>query len=59
MGKKLDSRIPCTTKTRKLVKAQKRAGEAYDDLLRKMVEQYDPKQTLENPDSDGREKGNA
>lgn len=36
------SRIPVSNETRELVKAQKRGGESYDDLLRKMAEQYDP-----------------
>lgn len=36
------TRIPVSNKTRDLVKAQKRGGETYDDLLRQMVEQYDP-----------------
>lgn len=37
-----ETRIPCSRDTRDLVKSQKRAGETYDTLLRKMVEQYDP-----------------
>lgn len=37
-----NSRIPVTVQTRQLVKAQKRGGETYDDLLQRMVEQYDP-----------------
>lgn len=37
-----DSRIPVSRSTRDLVKAQKRGGQTYDDLLREMVEQYDP-----------------
>lgn len=40
-GKK-DARIAVTTKTRNLVRSQKRAGETYDELLQKMVQQYDP-----------------
>lgn len=36
------SRIPVTEQTRKLVKAQKVGGQTYDELLRQMVEQYDP-----------------
>jgi len=59
MAKTFDSRIPCTTKTRKLVKAQKRGGESYDDLLQKMVEQYDPEKAHENPASDAPERENA
>lgn len=42
MPTKLNSRIPVTTETRKLVKAKKRGGESCDSLLRKMVEQYEP-----------------
>jgi len=37
-----ETRIPCSRETRQLVKAQKRGGEYYDSLLRKMVEQYEP-----------------
>jgi|AntRauTorcE11898_2_1112593.scaffolds.fasta_scaffold06305_2 hypothetical protein len=37
-----DTRIPVSRATRELVKAQKRGGETYDDLLRNMVTQYDP-----------------
>jgi len=37
-----DARIAVSSETRDLVRAQKRAGETYDQLLRKMVEQYDP-----------------
>jgi hypothetical protein len=36
------SSIPVTGETRQLVKRQKRGGESYDSLLRKMVDQYDP-----------------
>lgn len=59
MPKQFDSRIPCTTQTRKLVKAQKRGGESYDDLLQKMVKQYDPAKAHENPAAEGHERGNA
>ncbi len=38
---KATSRIPVTTKTRDLVKAQKVGGQTYDELLREMVEQFD------------------
>lgn len=37
-----DTRIPVSHATRELIKAQKRGGETYDDLLRSMVAQYDP-----------------
>lgn len=39
---KASTRIPVTNATRELVKEQKRGGETYDDLLRRMVDQYDP-----------------
>jgi hypothetical protein len=39
-----NSRIPVTNTTRELVKAQKRGGQTYDELLREMVDQYDPEQ---------------
>jgi hypothetical protein len=42
MAKASETRIPCSRETRRLVKSQKRAGEAYEELLRKMVDQYDP-----------------
>ena len=38
-----DSTIPCSTATRLKVRALKRAGESYDELLQKMTDQYDPK----------------
>jgi len=47
MSKAHESRIPCSRKTRRLVKQQKRGGENYDSLLRKMVEQYDPEKAAE------------
>lgn len=37
-----NARIAVTPETRNLVRSQKRAGETYDQLLQKMVEQYDP-----------------
>lgn len=40
-----ETRIPCSRKTRRLLKAQKRGGESYDTLLQKMVEQYEPDDT--------------
>lgn len=36
------SRIPCTTETRERIKALKRGGDTYEDVLRKMIGQYDP-----------------
>lgn len=42
-----ESRLPCSRETRELVKRQKRGGENYDSVLRKMVEQYDPEEAAE------------
>jgi len=36
--------IPVSRRTRELVKDQKRRGESYDDLLKKMVAQYNPEE---------------
>ena len=36
------TRVPCSRVTRDVLRAQKRGGESYDELLRKMIEQYDP-----------------
>jgi hypothetical protein len=47
MSQAHETRIPCSQDTRVLVKAQKRAGENYDSVLRKMVEQYDPEKAAE------------
>lgn len=49
MAKNSQPLIPCTEETRNLVKEQKRAGETYDSLLRKMVQQYDPEQAPSQP----------
>jgi len=53
------TKMPCSHETRELVSAQKRGGETYDELLPKMVEQYDPSQAQQNPGSHVRERGNA
>lgn len=42
MTQAAETRIPCSRQTRDLVRSQKRGGESYDDLLRKMVAQYEP-----------------
>lgn len=47
MSQAHESRIPCSRDTRRLIKSQKRAGENYDSVLRKMVEQYDPEKAAE------------
>ncbi|WP_256298913.1 hypothetical protein [Haloarchaeobius salinus] len=43
--RKADARIAVSSETRKLVRNQKRGGETYDQVLRKMVSQYDPDAT--------------
>lgn len=44
------ARIPCTVETRdEVLKPMKRADETYDDLLRKMAEQYDPEAAQSEP----------
>jgi hypothetical protein len=37
-----DARIAVATETRDLVRSKKRGGETYDQLLRKMADQYEP-----------------
>jgi len=37
-----ETAIPCSEETRDLVKAQKRGGETYNQLLEAMVSQYSP-----------------
>jgi hypothetical protein len=49
MSQASSSRIPCSRDTLELVKSQKRGGENYDSVLRKMVEQYDPERAAETP----------
>lgn len=49
MPSTIDSRVPVATETRKLLAAQKRGGETYDNLLHKMIEQYNPEEALEAP----------
>lgn len=44
--------IYCSSAVREQVKAQKRGGETYDDVLRKMVSQYDPEGRLEQEPED-------
>jgi hypothetical protein len=42
MANAQETRIPCSQETRRLVKSQKRGGERYEELLQKMVRQYNP-----------------
>lgn len=44
-----EARIAVSTRTRDLVRSQKRAGETYDQLLRKMADQYEPADSGDNP----------
>ena len=53
MSKAHSSRIPCSRETRELVKRQKRGGENYDSVLRKMVAQYEPQEAAETPEDKG------
>ncbi len=34
--------IPCSHQTKEIARSLKRGQQTYDDLLRRMVEQYDP-----------------
>jgi hypothetical protein len=47
MSRAAETRLPCSRETRRIVKSQKRGGESYDTLLRKMAEQYDPETATE------------
>ena len=43
MASKADTTIPVSKETReKLLRPLKRGGQSYDDLLRKMADQYEP-----------------
>ncbi|QAU12832.1 hypothetical protein EKH57_08885 [Halorubrum sp. BOL3-1] len=46
-----DARIAIDSETREQLRDQKRGGETYDRLLRKMIRQYDPDA---DPARDGR-----
>lgn len=37
-----NDRVPCSSETKTRLRASKRGGETYDELLQKMLEQYDP-----------------
>lgn len=44
------TRLPCTVETRdEVLKPLKRGDETYDELLRKMAEQYDPEAAQREP----------
>lgn len=41
-GTDTSARIAVTPETRDLVRSMKRGGETYDELLQKMIDQYEP-----------------
>jgi len=45
-----NTRIPLSETRRKQLKALKRGDETYDQLLEKMIEQYDPDEAAESID---------
>lgn len=45
--------IYCSTETRDRVRGLKRGGETYDQLLRRMADQYDPNTDRRVADKDG------
>ena len=45
-----DTRIPLSKGRRKQLKVLKRGDETYDQLLEKMIEQYDPDEEAPDPD---------
>jgi hypothetical protein len=49
MSKATETRVPCSQDTKRLLIAQKRGGDTYDGLFRKMIEQYDPSEAHEVP----------
>lgn len=46
------TRMPVSKEVRDLVRAQKRGGQSYDELLRHMVKQYSPDEAQETPTLD-------
>lgn len=54
MSTATETRVPCSEDTRNTLKRQKRAGWTYDELLQKMIDQFDPDAAIEAP-----ERGNA
>jgi len=45
------TRIAVSKDVRDLLRAQKRGGESYDDLLRKMIVQYEPPEETAEQDN--------
>jgi hypothetical protein len=50
VGAVTDTRIPLSSDRRAQLKALKRGDETYDQLLEKMIEQYDPDEAAMDPD---------
>ena len=42
-----ETRVPCSEETRAALRNSKRGGETFDELLQKMVSQYEPEQASE------------
>jgi hypothetical protein len=42
MAKSAEDRVPCSSETKRRLRACKRGGETYDEMFRKMLAQYDP-----------------
>lgn len=53
------TKLLVSKETQELVKSQKRGGESYDTLSRKMLLQYDPDEAHENPLAEGYGMGKA
>lgn len=47
---KSEARIAVRPETRDLVRSKKRGGETYDELLRRVFEQYEPNDAPKRPD---------
>lgn len=54
MSAATETRVPCSKDTRIALKRQKRVGWTYDELLQKMINQFDPDAAIDTPD-----RGNA
>lgn len=49
MSKATETRVPCSKDTREQLRACKRGGESFNDLLQKMVAQYNPDESTDTP----------
>lgn len=47
MATATETRVVCSQDTKRRLQAAKRGGETYDELLQKMLDQYDPDQAFE------------